>query len=218
MVYRGELSLTVDNFEQTSATIDQLLATHHAYLDTAHESRTDSEHQQDMTIKVWPAEFTTLVAALGKLGRIDRKDITSADVTADLLDSSNALQTKQTSTTQLRALLAKTTGATPRRHLEEQLRQAQQEAEATQAHLQEARVQSRWAVLQLHFTQVLPATELPSPLPAFLPRWHTAFNDGCSVLFEIAIVLTTLWPLLLLGAIGAGAIRYWRRRHPATAA
>lgn len=214
-VYRGELRMTVTNFEQASASIDQLLAAHHAYLDTAHETRANGEHQQDLTIKVWPAEFTTLVAALGKLGRIDHKDIASADVTADLLDGGSALQTKQASLTQLRALLAKTTEAPQRHRLEEQLRQTQQAAEDTQAHLRATAAESRWAVLKLHFTQVLPAEEPASPLPAFRPRWQAAFYNGWSVLFEVVVVLTNLWPLLLLGGGVAGALRYWKHRPAA---
>jgi len=215
VVYRGTLSLTVDSFEQASARIDQLLATHHAYLDSAHETRSAEEHQQDMTIKVRPDQFAPLVTALGRLGRINQKDITSSDVTADVLDGSAGVQAAQASATQLRQLLARTTDAAQVRRLHGQLSQAEQEASATQARLRSTREQARWAVLRLHLTQLLPADEPTAPLPAFQPRWQAAFNTGWAAVLAVVVAFTHVWPLLVLGVAGAVGMRYWRLRHPA---
>ena len=215
VVYRGTLSLTVDSFEQASAHIDQLLAAHHAYLDSAHETRSAEEHQQDMTIKVRPDQFAPLVTALGRLGRISQKDITSSDVTADVLDGSAGVQAAQASASQLRQLLGRTTDATQVRRLHSQLTQAEQEASATQARLQTAREQARWAVLRLHLTQLLPADEPATPLPAFQPRWQAAFNTGWAAVLAIVVALTHVWPLWVLAAAGAVGVHYWRLRHPA---
>ena len=38
-----------------------------------------------MTLQIPPRQFVALVSALGKLGHIENKDISSADITADVL-------------------------------------------------------------------------------------------------------------------------------------
>ena len=64
IIYQGELNLAVDDFEQTSPSINRLLVQHGSYLSTAHEERASGQQRQEMTVKVPPTEFAALVAAL----------------------------------------------------------------------------------------------------------------------------------------------------------
>jgi hypothetical protein len=50
----------------------------------------------------------------------------------------------------------------------------------------------------------------------FLPRFLTAFYRGWSVVLGLVVVLTNLWPLLLLGAAVVWGVRRWRLHHPAS--
>ncbi|RZK19313.1 MAG: DUF4349 domain-containing protein, partial [Hymenobacter sp.] len=71
-----------------------------------------------------------------------------------------------------------------------------------------------WATLRLRYYQPLSATDTDEPLPAFGPQFQVAFNRGWSVIVEFAVVLTNIWPLLLLGSLGTWGWRRWRLRHP----
>lgn len=215
VVYQGELDLAVDNFEQASDDIDRLLLRHKSYLSTAHETRANGQHRQEMTLKVLPTEFAALVADLGKLGRIENKDISSADVTADMLQAATSVATKQATEDKYQQLLAQTTNQAEVRRLEEQTRQLRLNLAADQARLQQFSARSTWATLTLRYFQVLPEAVPPAVAPVFAPQFLGAFYNGWSFLLSVLVVVTNLWPLLLLGGLSMRAVRWWRLRHPA---
>ncbi|MBO2009261.1 DUF4349 domain-containing protein [Hymenobacter negativus] len=213
VVYEGKLELAVNNFEKASPKIDSLVNIHGAYLATAHETRADGLLRQEMTIKVPPTKFVALVAALGRLGHIESKDVASADVTADILSASNTLAEQQAAQNKYQQLLAKTTNPAEVQRLVGQERQAKEDIAAAQARLQQFGAQRKWATLTLHVRQLLPTPEPSEPLPAFAPQFLDAFNRGWSVVLSVLVLLTNLWLLLLSGA-GAWGLRWWRLRHP----
>ncbi|RZL15907.1 MAG: DUF4349 domain-containing protein [Hymenobacter sp.] len=215
VVYQGELDLAVDDFEQASDAIDRLLLRHKSYLSTAHETRANGQHRQEMTLKVLPTEFAALVADLGKLGRIENKDISSADVTADMLQAATEVATKQATEAKYQQLLAQTTNPAEVRRLEEQARQLRLNLATDQARLQQFSARSTWATLTLRYFQVLPEVAPRVVAPVFAPQFLEAFYHGWSFLLSVLVVLTNLWPLFLLGGLCVGAVRWWRLRHPA---
>jgi hypothetical protein len=217
VIYDGQLDLAVDDFEQTTTAIDRLLEQHWAYLSTAHETRVNGQHRQEMTLKVKPSEFLPLVAALGKLGRVENKDISSADVTADVLAATTTLTGKQKAEAKYQQLLAAATNPAEVRRLEDLARESHLGIAAAQAQLQQFGTRSAWATLTLHYFQVLPTPAPSSPMPAFAPRFLEAFYRGWSFLLGLVVVLTNLWPLLLLGGIGTWGLHRWRLRQQAQA-
>ena len=216
-IYEGTLDLAVDDFKQASTGIHGLLEEYHAHLGTTHETRAHGEHREEMTVKVPPAQFLHLVEAVGKLGRIENKEVSSADVTADMLEASASLSAKQTSEAKYQQLLATTTNPAEIRRLEEQARQLRLEVAAAQSRLQQFGARSSWATLTLRYFQVLPTPAPALPLPDFAPRFMEAFYRGLFFVLGLVVVLTNLWPLLLLGGAGAWGVRRWRLRHPVAA-
>jgi len=214
IVYQGTLDLAVVDFNQTTTSINRLLEQNDAYLGTAHETRADGQHRQEMTIKVPPAKFVALVTALGQLGHVENKDVASADVTADLLQTAKNLASKQATATKYQQQLAQTTNKEAASRLQAQASQLQADLATDQAKLQQFGARSTWATLLLRYYQPLSATDTDEPQPAFAPQFQVAFYRGWSVILSIAVVLTNIWPLLVLGGIGTWGWRRWRLRHP----
>ncbi|MBD2767761.1 DUF4349 domain-containing protein [Hymenobacter sp. BT664] len=212
VIYEGQLDLEVDDFEQTTTAIDHLLEQHWAYLSTAHETRANGQHRQEMTLKVKPSEFLPLIAALGKLGRITNKDISSADVTADVLAATTTLAAKQKAEAKYQQLLAATTNPAEVRRLGDLARESHLDIADAQAKLQQFGTRSAWATLTLRYSQVLPTPAPSSPMPDFAPRFLEAFYRGWSILLGFIVVLTNLWPLLLLGGIGTWGLRKFQHK------
>jgi hypothetical protein len=215
VIYQGELDLAVNDFAQASDEIDRLLLCHKSYLSTAHETRANGQHRQEMTLKVLPTEFSALVADLGKLGRIENKDVSSADVTADVLQAVAGVTAKQATEARYQQLSAQTTNPAELRHLEAQTRQLRQDLTTDQARLQQLEARGTWATLTLRYFQVVPEVAPNVVAPAFAPQFLEAFYHGWSFLLGVLVVLTNLWPLLVLGGLSVGVVRWWRLRHPA---
>jgi hypothetical protein len=214
IVYQGTLDLAVVDFNQATTSINRLLEQNDAYLGTAHETRADGQHRQEMTIKVPPAKFVALVTALGQLGHVENKDVASADVTADLLQTAKSLASKQVAATKLQQQLSQITNKEAAGRLQAQASQLQADLAADQAKLQQFGARGTWATLLLRYYQPLSAIDTDEPQPAFAPQFQVAFYRGWSVILSIAVVLTNIWPLLVLGGIGAWSWRRWRLRHP----
>jgi hypothetical protein len=216
VAYQGEMSLEVDNFEQATASLNQLLDQFGAFPSTAHETRANGQHYQEMTLKVPATEFLHLVAALGKLGHTASKDIGATDITADLVALSTRITAQQATAAKYRQLVAQATNPTQVRQLEDQSRQAQAALAADKARLQQLGLgtQGLWATLRLRYTQVGVA-EPSTPLPAFAPQFAASFNNGWSFVMSLLIALTNVWPLLVLVLAAWSAFRWWRRQHPA---
>ena len=217
IVYQGTLDLAVVDFNQATTSINRLLEQHDAYLGTAHETRADGQHRQEMTIKVPPTRFVALVTALGQLGHVENKDVASADVTADILQAAKNLATKQAAAAKYQQQLIQATTKEAASRLKEQASQLQADVAADQAKLQQLGLRSTWATLRLRYYQPLAATDTDELQPAFAPQFQVAFNRGWSVVLTIAVVLTNIWPLLVLGGLGTWGWRRWRLRHPAQA-
>jgi hypothetical protein len=217
VAYQGEMSLQVDNFEQATSRINQLLDQYGAYPSAAHETRANGQHYQEMTLKVPATDFLHVVAALAELGHIDNKDITATDVTAELVTLSTRVNARQATVTKNRQLLAQATSPAQLRQLEDQSRQLQAELAADKARLQQLGLgtQGLWATLHLRYTQMVPTAEPSAPLPAFAPQFLASFNTGWAFILNVLIVVTNVWPLFLLGAIAWPVLRWWRRRRPA---
>jgi hypothetical protein len=212
VIYQGELDLAVVDFNQATTSINHLLEQNGAYLGTAHETRADGQHRQEMTIKVPPAHFVALVTALAQLGQVENKDIASADVTADLLQTDKRVSDKQALAAKYRQQLARATSKEETSRLQAQASQLQADLSADQTHLQQFASRSQWATLLLRYHQPLAATDTDEPQPAFTPQFQVAFNRGWSVVMSIAVVLTNIWPLLLLSGLGAWGWRRWQLR------
>jgi hypothetical protein len=212
VVYQGTLDLAVVDFNQATTSINRLLEQNDAYLGTAHETRADGQHRQEMTIKVPPAKFVALVTALGQLGHVENKDIASADVTADLLQTARSLASKQAAATKFQQQLAQTTNKEVASRLQAQASQLQADLAADQAKLQQFGARGTWATLLLRYHQPLSAIDTDEPQPAFAPQFQVAFYRGWSVVMSIAVVLTNIWPLLVLGGLSAWGWRRWQLR------
>lgn len=216
VAYQGEMSLEVDNFEQATTSLNQLLDQFGAFPSTAHETRASGQHYQEMTLKVPATEFLHLVAALGKLGHTTSKDIGATDVTADLVALSTRITAQQATVAKYRQLLAQATTPTQVRQLEDQTRQVQAALLADKTRLQQLGVgtQGLWATLRLRYAQAIVA-ETSTPLPAFAPQFVASFNNGWSFVMSLLIALTNVWPLFVL-AVGTWiAFLWWRRHHSA---
>jgi hypothetical protein len=217
MIYTGELNLAVDDFDQASARLNDLLLQHHAYLSTAHETRSNGQHRQEISLNVKPSNFLELVTALGKLGRIESKDISSADVTADVLATAAEVNEQATAQAKTDQQLAKAATPADRTRLAAAAQQQRAALAAAQARLQQLSSRSTWATLTLRYYQTLPSTEITAPELAFVPRFLEAFNRGWSFVLGVVVVLTNVWPLLVLAGIGTWGARRWRLRHPVEA-
>ena len=213
VAYQAELKMAVDDFDKVTDRVNDLLERHEAYLSSAHETRAEGQRRQEMTLQVSPRQFITLVAALGKLGHIENKDISAADITVDVLVTTAHLDGQHAAEAQLRQQLARAVSPAERTRLEGEVRRRRAATSATETQLQQFGNRAEWAMLTLYYYQVLPTTEPIVPESPVAPRFHQAFGWGWALLMDFAVALAYAWPVLLLAALGTWGLRRWKLRQ-----
>lgn len=83
VIYQGEMHMQVTDFEATTSRLDTLLYAHGAYLAEAHEATQDGRHTQHLSIRVPSGRFVALTYALGRLGYVESKDISSRELATE---------------------------------------------------------------------------------------------------------------------------------------
>ena len=213
LIYHADLRLKVESLAQAAPRLDSLVRRGGGYLSAATETRENGEWRQEMTIRVQPGRFPGLLAAIGKLGTVENKKVTTDDVTAEHADVAARLRTKRAVEQRYVALLAQAKKIQDILDIEEKIGQVREEIESTESRLKTLNDEVAYSTITLTCYQLLPQSTPDAPVVSFGSRLLESVYDGWSMLTSLVIGAVAIWPLLLLGSVGWWAIRRWRRQR-----
>lgn len=213
LIYHADLRLKVESLPQAAPRLDSLVRRSGGYLSASTETREDGEWRQEMTIRVQPGRFSGLLAAIGKLGTVENKKITTDDVTAEHADVAARLRTKRAVEQRYVALLSQAKKIQDILDIEEKIGQVREEIESTESRLKTLNDEVAYSTITLTCYQVLEQSTPDAPVVSFGSRLLESVYDGWSMLTSLVIGAVAIWPLLLLGAVGWWAVRRWRRNR-----
>jgi hypothetical protein len=217
LIYHAELRLKVDNLPTASRQLDSLVRQSGGYLSAAEETRQDGEWRQDMTIRVQPGRFQSILAALGQLGTVENKKLTTDDVTAEHADVAARLRTKRAVEQRYVALLDRARKISEILEIEAKIGEVREEIESTESRLKTMNDEVAYSTITLTCYQPLPQPTPDAPIVSLGSRIVEAFYGGWSLLTSLLVGTVAIWPLLVLGGIAWWALRRWRRKSLATA-
>ncbi|MDO7873942.1 DUF4349 domain-containing protein [Hymenobacter sp. ASUV-10] len=213
LIYHADLRLKVESLAQTAPRLDSLVRRSGGYLSASTETRENGEWRQEMTIRVQPGRFSGLLGAIGALGTVENKKITTDDVTAEHADVAARLRTKRAVEQRYVALLAQAKKIKDVLDIEEKIGQVREEIESTESRLKTLNDEVAYSTITLTCYQVLAQSTPDAPVVSFGSRLLESVYDGWSMLTSLVIGAVAIWPLLLLGAAGWWAVRRWRRNR-----
>ena len=212
LIYHAELRLKVPSLPRASASLDSLVRRNDGFLSAATETRADGEWRQLMTIRVRPARFHALLAALGGLGTVEEKKLTTDDVTAKHADVAVRLATKRAVEKRYVDLLARARKISEILEIEGKIGEVREEIESTESRLKTLDDEVGYSTISLACYQVLPQPVPEAPVVSFASRVVESFYTGWTLLTGLVIGLVAIWPFLLLAPAAWLALRRWRRR------
>jgi hypothetical protein len=177
-----------------------------------------TEATSTLTIKVPPAVFAETLDDLGRLGELRSQQVSSEDVTDQVIDLQSRITAAEGSLARTGELLDRATALT-------EIRQLEDEFARRQVDLEKLRGQQKTLAARVDFaTIVLTLHGEDDPTPALAGGAATSppgFGDGLSgglavgsTVGSIALaVVGALLPFLPLLLVGAGVIWLVRRRH-----
>jgi len=175
------------------------------------------------SFEVPPDQFDAVLHKLGGIGKITSNQITTQDVTGQVVDLDARLAAARTSADRLRTLLAKTATVNDLLQVEQQLSQRESDVESLAAQDNAIHAQVAHATITLDIAP----TPKPAPPPPRPHHSHPGFGNGLSTGVDAFVgssrVALTAFGFLLpfLGTaliVGIPALALRRRRRPGVAA
>lgn len=210
LIYHADLR--VPSLPRASASLDSLVRRNDGFLSAATETRADGEWRQLMTIRVRPARFHGLLAALGGLGTVEEKKLTTDDVTAQHADVAARLATKRAVEKRYVDLLGRARKISEILEIEGKIGEVREEIESTESRLKTLDDEVGYSTISLACYQVLPQPVPEAPVVSFASRVVESFYTGWTLLTGLFIGLVAVWPLWLLAPVAWWLLRRWRRR------
>ncbi|MBO2009260.1 DUF4349 domain-containing protein [Siccationidurans soli] len=217
LIYHADLRLKVDNLPRASTSLDSLVRRNSGYLSASTEVRADGEWRQEMTIRVAPARFQPLMAALGGVGTVEEKKLTTDDVTAQHADVAARLATKRAVEKRYIDLLARAKKISEVLEIEGKIGEVREEIESTESRLKTLNDEVAYSTISLTCYQLLSQTVPEAPVVSFASRVVESFYTGWTIITSLFIGLVALWPFLLLTPVIWWAVRRWRNRRQTAA-
>lgn len=206
VIYTANVRLTVKDYKQIRAQLEQLVKKHQGYLVNSSESKTNEYQSGNFTYRVPQAEFDAFLKEIQKLDASSPEiNIQGTDVTEEMVDLESRLKAKQAMEKRLLDLMNKATKTDDLLDISRQLDQTQVEIEQIKGRLQYLNNKVDFSTVHVEITQryVAPSSS-EQPLGKQMADSFLASLSGLGVAGErFLIFMAGAFPILfLLAAVG----------------
>lgn len=225
VIRNGEIHVVTKDLTRARAAVDDLLQRHGGYLageDTTNDRR-GRPQRSVLVLRVPEPAFGRVMSELGEVGRTERADRSSEDVTTEVIDVDTRVATQEASLRRLRSFLRQATNVDDMIRVESEIATRQAALESLKAQQKYLADQTSMSTITAHLrTPAAPAPEKPEEDAGFL----AGLSDGWTALKDVLVGAATVTGLLLPFAvlIGLLAVPAWlllrtaARRRPAALA
>ncbi|HEX5770521.1 MAG TPA: DUF4349 domain-containing protein [Nocardioidaceae bacterium] len=204
VIRTGEIYLVTREMNRARDEIDRLLARHGGYLateDTVND-RDGRPERSALVLRVPEPSFATVMSELGEIGRTERADRSSEDVTTKVIDVDTRVATQEASLARLQRFLRQAT------NVEDMIR-IESEIATRQAALESLKAQQKYLSDQTSMSTVTVRLRTPAAPPPPPPVHEAGFLVGLAegwaalkaVLVGAATVTGAVLPFLLTIAL-----------------
>lgn len=215
LIYKADIDIKVEDLPRAAARVDSIVRRSGSWVGAATQTRADEEWRQEMTIRVQPARFTSLLTGLSSLGTVERKSLSTDDVTAEHADVSARLRTKRALEQRYLGLLGQAKKVSDILEIEQKIGEVREDIESTESRLKALNDQVAYSTITLKLYQPLDRPAPDAPVLSFGSRVVEAFYGGWEFITSLFIGLVYLWPLLILLGVAAWLLRRWRHSRKA---
>lgn len=205
VIRTGEVAVVAKDMARARADVDGLLGKHGGYLateDTTNDRRGRPEHST-LVLRVPEPAFDDVMAGLTGIGRTERADRSSDDVTTEVIDVDTRVATGEASLARLQRFLREATSVDDMIRLESEIATRQASLESLKAQQRYLRDQTSLATITVHLrTPAAPAPEPKDDDSGFL----AGLADGWAALTKVLVGAATVTGALLPFAVALAVI------------
>lgn len=227
VVKTGQVALTSKDLEKTLTEVEQLLFAVDGTIDREETSndRKGKVERSTLVLRVPVDKFEAAMDALEKLGKLEMSDKKSKDVTTEVIDVDERVETLQNSLDQLQKYQRAAGDINDLLRFEQEITARQSELQSLQAQQSYLADQTSMSTITVYLS--LPEKYVPPPDALEDAGFLTGLKSGWNALVDLVVVGLTVFGALL-PFLGVGLlfglptwllVRTWlRRRQPVVAA
>ncbi|WP_372751755.1 DUF4349 domain-containing protein [Labilibaculum sp.] len=207
LIKEGRVEFETDNLNSTRKTIFDAVNKYKGYVSSDQEFKSSGRKSNTIIIRAPADNFDNLLSdATQGVEKFERKEINVKDVTEEFLDIQARLKTKKELEQRFIDLLGEAKNVTEILEIEKQIGQLRSEIESIEGRLQYLQNRVSFSTLTMTFYERIPnETE-------FGQKFKNGFRNGWDNLVWFFVVLTNIWPFILIGLGFIVGIRIYRRK------
>lgn len=209
VIRKGEIDLVAKDLAGARSEIDDLLQRHGGYLAGEETSNDrDGEPQRSVLVmRVPEPAFDTMMAELGRIGRTERADRSSEDVTTEVIDVDTRVATQEASLRRLRTFLRRATNVDDMIRVESEIASRQAALESLKAQQKYLADQTSMSTITAHLRTPASPHRIQEEEKGFLVGLSDGWRALKAVLVGTATVTGAVLPFAVL--IGLLAVPMW---------
>jgi hypothetical protein len=200
IIRNASLELEIKDFKTFENQVSAIAGKYSGYIAEENQEGSDYRIQSKVSIRVPVELFDQAVNELtGKAEKILAKNITSKDVTGEVVDLRSRLEAKRQARLRYLELMKQAKNMEEVFQVQKEVDAIQEEIEAAAGRVGYLNHSAAYSTIQLTYFQILNPDLVNNKdrEPSFGNRILEAFGSGFKWLGDLMVVLITLWPLIL---------------------
>lgn len=210
LIKTADMRFRVKNVDRSTETIEEKAKRYGAFISNSSLHSSNSEMSNYITIRVPADDFDKLLKEICTESEyMERKEISTEDVTEEYVDIQTRLKTKKEVEQRYIQILKDKAKTVADVYLaEEQIRTIREEIEAKEGRLNFLQNQVSYSTIRVDIFQQVEYSDNPEELTyTFGHRFSESVGSGWAVVVDIFLGIASLWPLWIIATIIYLAVR-----------
>ncbi len=201
------LKFEVKDFKNYSSDVYRAVKQFGGYIAGEDQNHTDEKQETTITIKVPVGQFEQMINLFNvKDIKVIERKISTDDVGSQIVDAKSRLEAKRAMHTKYLEFFKQAKNMEEVLRVQNDINNLQETMESASGRINYLNQQAAMSTIILTFYQPLEGFK-PEQSPSFLKRISDAFKNGGSWMGNILVGLISIWPLLLIIALGIFAVK-----------
>jgi hypothetical protein len=208
LIKEGQLEFESTDFSLTRKTIFEAIDKYKGYVSSDQEFNSPGRKSNTIIIRVPADNFDKLLQDATKgVERFDNKQITVKDVTEEFLDMQARLKTKKELENRYLEILKQAKNVKEILEIEKEIGQLREEIESVEGRLKYLLNRVSFSTLTITFYESI------STQTKFGQEFKNGLSNGLNNLIWFFVMLTNVWPFIILGLVLIFGIRTYRKKN-----
>lgn len=202
IIKTADIALQVKEYTAFNNSIHNKVKNYGAYIASEEQSQTDGGIQNSVTIKVPVDQFENLLNSLNNDAvTIVEKKISTQDVTGEVVDTKARVEAKKQVRNRYMDLLKQAKNMREILEVQQEINGIQEDIESGAGRVSYLTHNADYSTINLRYFQYSSGSNTIDNKPSFFTKFKESFEQGVTVIGNLLLFFTSIWPLIILGII-----------------